>query len=1055
MNRSIASPERQVLVITANYDEHVRRHLLLESTDILEHRQNRYQIQQSESPLAALEICFQEVPACIFLDWELPNLDAEKFLQQIPKQIPVVILVSAVNEELISHLEVDYQDYVVKEALTKELVFSAIRNAIAQEELKQQLIHNRLHNRSDALLELQNRCLGCIAMGDSLVETFNLLSQLIELQINDALCSIVFFDDQGKLNSVTSQSLPNNLHLTINGISIGEATSLFGNTIEGKAINIGNLDNYHWQEYRNLVLANGFKTCWATPIFARDGHKVLGFFTLYYRESLKPSLDEIKVIKNTAYAAGIAIERDRSESNLQQQLQREQQLYQQLQQELHDRKQAELSLQENQQFIQKISETSPNVLYLYNVQEQRIIYLNRMNYSALGYTAQEIQEMGDNPFLNLMHPDDLAKVATALELTCAAADGELIDTEYRLRHANGEWRWRYSRNSVFSRDNRGEVLITMGTVHDITDRKIAEIRLQQQTEHQKLLSIISQRIRASLNLEEILNTTVAEIHQLLQSDRVLVCQIYSNATRAVITESVSPGFTSILDNIYSETTLPKDVYDSLSYGEIYSVEDIESQPFTSPMRETLRGIQVRAILLVPIIQDQQLWGLLVAQQCDRPRHWQDWEIDLMQQLSSQFAIAIQQASLYQQLQLELRDRQHAEELIRQQADRESLLREITQRIRQSLDLHTIFETATLEIRQFLHADRVGIFKFAPKSDFNNGEFVAESVVDGFDSVLKIPIHDDCFGEQYSRSYRHGRYQAVGDIYNAGLSQCHMNILSVFQIRANLVVPLLNGSVLWGLICIHQCSSPRHWEADEVILIQQISNQLAIAIQQANLYQQVQEELANKETLYIQLANELHQKKVLLKEVHHRVKNNLQVMSSLLRMQFRKTTPDLKILIEDYQNRIQSMALIHAQLHRNDDLASIDFHDYISDLLSNLFQCYGNTAANIQYKLDVINIFLPLDQSIPLGLIINELISNTLKYAFPHGSGEINIQLMQTKYEYHLIVADNGIGIPQEIDLENTDSLGMQLVHSLTEQLEGNLIYSSEYGTKFQLIFPVI
>jgi two-component sensor histidine kinase len=218
---------------------------------------------------------------------------------------------------------------------------------------------------------------------------------------------------------------------------------------------------------------------------------------------------------------------------------------------------------------------------------------------------------------------------------------------------------------------------------------------------------------------------------------------------------------------------------------------------------------------------------------------------------------------------------------------------------------------------------------------------------------------------------------------------------------------------------------------------------------------VQNELADKETLYIQLANELHQKKVLLKEVHHRVKNNLQVMSSLLRMQFRKTTPDLKILIEDYQNRIQSMALIHAQLHRNDDLASINFHDYISDLLSNLFHCYVNTSANIQYQLDVINIFLPLDQSIPLGLIINELISNTLKYAFPHGSGEINIQLTQTETEYHLTVADNGIGIPQEIDLENTDSLGMELVHSLTEQLEGHLIYSNEHGTKFQVIFPVI
>ena len=165
-----------------------------------------------------------------------------------------------------------------------------------------------------------------------------------------------------------------------------------------------------------------------------------------------------------------------------------------------------------------------------------------------------------------MHPEDLDKVATNLELICAAADGEIIDMEYRMRHADGEWRWLYSRNSVFSRDERGEVLITIGTAQDITDRKLAEIQVQQQTKHQSLISSISRRIRASLNLEEILNTTVAEIHQVLQSDRVLVCQIYADRTRAVIAESVSPRFASMLDNLYFEETLSEEIYDSYLNG---------------------------------------------------------------------------------------------------------------------------------------------------------------------------------------------------------------------------------------------------------------------------------------------------------------------------------------------------------------------------------------------------------------------------------------------------------------------------------------------------------
>ena len=156
MNKFIANSERKVLIITDSYDEIVYGKLLpSDGTNIVEHRQSRYQIQQCESSLlVSLEIYLQEAPDCVLLDWELPNLDREKILQLLnSKQIPVVILVSAANEELISLIEQDYQDYLVKETLTKELIFSTLRNAIAQEEQKQNLIHNR----SEALQEKQNR----------------------------------------------------------------------------------------------------------------------------------------------------------------------------------------------------------------------------------------------------------------------------------------------------------------------------------------------------------------------------------------------------------------------------------------------------------------------------------------------------------------------------------------------------------------------------------------------------------------------------------------------------------------------------------------------------------------------------------------------------------------------------------------------------------------------------------------------------------------------------------------------------------------------------------
>ncbi len=198
------------------------------------------------------------------------------------------------------------------------------------------------------------------------------------------------------------------------------------------------------------------------------------------------------------------------------------------------------------------------------------------------------------------------------------------------------------------------------------------------------------------------------------------------------------------------------------------------------------------------------------------------------------------------------DRRKAEKLIQQQAERERLLREITQRIRQSLDLVTIFNTATEEIRQFLNADRVGVLKFDPKTNNTQGEFVSESLVAGINSIVAISIDEHCFGEKHTVYYQNGQIQALDDIYQANIKSCYRDLLEGFQIRANLVVPLLNSESLWGLLCIHQCHEPRTWQQSEIEFVQQIANQLAIAIQQANLFEQIQKELTERQQAELRL-----------------------------------------------------------------------------------------------------------------------------------------------------------------------------------------------------------
>ncbi len=149
--------------------------------------------------------------------------------------------------------------------------------------------------------------------------------------------------------------------------------------------------------------------------------------------------------------------------------------------DISDRKQAEQKLVENQKFIQKIAESSPNILYLYDLQENRNNYCNREITATLGYSPEEVQAMGSSFFANLMHPDDLANMPNYYQQIAAAEDGDIFEIEYRMRHANGEWRWLSSRDSVFSRDEQGHVKQTIGTAQDISDRKQSEITIQQTT----------------------------------------------------------------------------------------------------------------------------------------------------------------------------------------------------------------------------------------------------------------------------------------------------------------------------------------------------------------------------------------------------------------------------------------------------------------------------------------------------------------------------------------------------------------------------------------------
>ena len=202
----------------------------------------------------------------------------------------------------------------------------------------------------------------------------------------------------------------------------------------------------------------------------------------------------------------------------------------------------------------------------------------------------------------------------------------------------------------------------------------------------------------------------------------------------------------------------------------------------------------------------------------------------------------------------------------------------------------------------------------------------------------------------------------------------------------------------------------------------------------------------------QIKRSLQDKEILLKEIHHRVKNNLQIISSLLNLQSeflsdRRGTE----MFRESQNRVKSMALIHEKLYLSDDLARLDYADYVQSLATSLFQSYG-VSPGVGLSVSVAGVSLGIDQAIPCGLIINELVSNSLKHAFPGGTGTLSIDLCQTGQCITLAVSDDGIGLADDVDVHTTGSLGLKLVNILVGQLAGTVRVDRGAGTRFTIEF---
>ncbi|KOP27744.1 chemotaxis protein [Hapalosiphon sp. MRB220] len=369
-------------------------------------------------------------------------------------------------------------------------------------------------------------------------------------------------------------------------------------------------------------------------------------------------------------------------------------------------------------------------------------------------------------------------------------------------------------------------LVVLETNINFLKEQLPELLWKQEleTERAQLLMNITRRIQESLKEEDVLKTTVEEVRTALQTDRVAIFRFNSHGDGTFVAESVVFGFPNALRATISDPCFQGGYVEQYQNGRVRAINDIYQANLTDCHIGLLERFAVKANLVAPILKKNQLFGLLIAHQCSKPRNWQQYEIDLFAQIATQVGFALNYTNLLEQVDTKV--------------DQAHIFIDITRRIRESLNEEDVLKATVEEVRKAISADRVIVYGF--DSDWY-GTVIAESVLPGLPKALRAKIKDPCFAEGYVEKYQKGRVQAINNIYEAGLTDCHLHQLKPFGVKANLVAPILKDDQLFGLLIAHQCSSPRNWLQYEIDLFAQVAMQVGFALDHARLLQRIDAE----------------------------------------------------------------------------------------------------------------------------------------------------------------------------------------------------------------------
>lgn len=367
-----------------------------------------------------------------------------------------------------------------------------------------------------------------------------------------------------------------------------------------------------------------------------------------------------------------------------------------------------------------------------------------------------------------------------------------------------------------------EISVLGANINRMADQ-VQELLRQQEVESEQarlFASIATTRADNAQGVEEVFNQALAGAKEILKADRVVIYRFKSDWSGYIANESVSPGWPQALNDKIEDPCISDTLIEAYKKGRVVATGNVFEAGFHPDHLNLMERLQVMANLVTPIINNNELYGLLIAHHCAAPHQWEQAEINFLQQMSERLGAVLGRVSFLEQKEAE--------------AKRSALLKDITTSIGQSFNPTEIFNQAVQEARRALESDRVVIYSF---NELWQGTVTAESVGAGWPKALGAKIDDPCFADRYVERYRTGRVQATNNIFQAGLTECYLKQLEAFAVQANLVAPILQGDKLLGLLIAHQCSAPRNWQQADIDMFSQLATQVGFALDRANLLEQ--------------------------------------------------------------------------------------------------------------------------------------------------------------------------------------------------------------------------